>query len=53
VIANTDLEDLAHFCMLYINLVKVGRNINILERVKKFFLHGNVMKNDGKFQETF
>jgi hypothetical protein len=53
VIANTDLEDLAHFYMLMINPTKVGEYINILERVKKSFLYGNVMKNDGKFQETF
>jgi hypothetical protein len=42
VIANTDLEDLAHFYMLMINLVKVGKDIEILERVKKSFLYGNV-----------
>jgi hypothetical protein len=53
VIANTDLEDLAHFCMLYIDPTKIGEFVNILERVKKSFLYGNVINNDGKFQETF
>ena len=52
-IANTDLEDLAHFYMLYIDLTKIGEFINILERVKKSFLYGNVQKEDGVFQETF
>jgi hypothetical protein len=53
VIANTDLEDLAHFYMLMIDPKKVGAYINILERVKKSFLYGNVQKDGTKFQETF
>ncbi len=52
-IANTDLEDLAHFYMLRIDPKKVGECINNLERVKKSFLYGNVQKDDGEFQEKF
>ncbi len=51
-IANTDLEDLAYFYMLYIEPTEVEK-INILERVKKSFFYGNVTKEGGTDKETF